>query len=48
MFWVYLIAAVLAYSLTRNVFLSVCLGFLSAVESKPASKGRIETSHFFI
>jgi hypothetical protein len=30
MFWIYPIT-VLVYSLTRNVFLSVCLGFLASI-----------------
>jgi hypothetical protein len=31
MFWIYLIAVLLAYSFTRNVFLSVFLGFLASI-----------------
>jgi hypothetical protein len=31
MFWIYLFAVVLAYSFKRNVFLSVCLGFLISI-----------------
>jgi hypothetical protein len=31
MFWIYLIAVLLAYSFTRNVFLSVFLGFLISI-----------------
>ena len=31
MFWIYLIAVLLAYDFTRNVFLSVFLGFLASI-----------------
>ena len=31
MFWIYLVLVVLAYSFTRKVFLSVCLGFLASI-----------------
>jgi len=31
MFWIYLIAVLLAYSFTRNVLWSVFLGFLASI-----------------
>jgi hypothetical protein len=31
MFWIYLIAVLLAYSFTRNVFLSVFLGAIASI-----------------
>jgi hypothetical protein len=31
MFWIYLVAVVLSYSFTRNVFLGICLGFLASI-----------------
>jgi hypothetical protein len=31
MFWIYFALVVLMYSLTGNVFLSVCLGFLASI-----------------
>ena len=31
MFWLYLTLVLLAYSFTRNVFWSVCLGFLASI-----------------
>jgi hypothetical protein len=31
MFWIYLIAVALMYSLTRSVFLSICLGAIASI-----------------
>jgi hypothetical protein len=35
MFWIDLIAVALMYSLTRNVFWSICLGFLASIALVP-------------